>query len=302
MRTQPSTQVQATQAELRALKLQQTKQVAADGASPLGWLADAVRAADQSPPRQPESQQQQQRQEPVSKAATGDLWEFGCKMMRLFQRQREEDMRQRAAHLAQGQQQQQQQKDAGDQRAPTEQRDALLQESKRGCAAVPAAPAQGSAVADEDRIRALLRTFSSADQGLAVPAEQLPTLNSSNIARVAPAAHAAAQALLEQESAGTLGLGALHPGESAPLAGGGRGGSGVSAAEHKPDLLQTLEAINGLGNSYRSSYCTGAYGRRGMPSPPVPFSPQQFANFSPRYAQPAAAVHTHCGGGQRCNS
>lgn len=46
-------------------------------------------------------------------------------------------------------------------------------------AAVLAAPMQGSAVADKDRVRNLLCNFSSADQGLAVPAEQLPIVANS---------------------------------------------------------------------------------------------------------------------------
>lgn len=139
--------------------------------------------------------------------------------------QREEEVRQLAEQLAQQRRRRQLEQDRATLRALTEQRDALLQrhiaqleseelllrESRAGCADAQAAPAQGSAVADEDRVRALLHGISGADAGLAVPAEQLPSLNNGNIARLAPAAHAAAQAQLEQESAGALRIGGPPP-------------------------------------------------------------------------------------------
>lgn len=101
-----------------------------------------------------------------------------------------------------------------------------------------------------------------------------------------PAAHAAAQALLEQESAaGGQGLGLLPAGEEVGCAGAGKGAIAGDVSE--ADKQRVVDAVNSLGRSYRSSCCTGAYGRTGQPNPALLFTPQLYANYNSRPLAPA---------------
>jgi chemotaxis protein histidine kinase CheA len=145
-------------------------------------------------------------------------------------------------------------------------------------AAAPRAAVLGSTAADEDVISAQLanqlRQLRYPNPALAVPASQLGGLNNSNVAKLQPAANAAARALLDQEAAaGALGLGALPAGEVGGWAGAGGGLAGLTSSAE----ADTIDEVNRLGHTYRAGGgCTGAYGLVGKPSPTMPFSPQSY--------------------------
>lgn len=153
-----------------------------------------------------------------------------------------------------------------------------LRAQQQGSSAAAQQAAASTQMADEDRMRRQLASqlqLQRADPSLAVPADRVPDMTNSNVAQLQPAAHAAAKALLEQEAAaGAHGLGPLPAGEP-----GARlvAGSGVTDVAKQ---RQVLAAVDSLGSSYRSSCCVGAYGRRGQPSPAVPYTPQAYANYS----------------------
>jgi hypothetical protein len=238
----------------------------------LPWLAEAVRAADQ---------QQQQ-------GEVQDDWEQHWQQKLSSAEEEIEKLQQQLARRRAALKQQDQQKRSHKERQFVrtymklqELKATTLRELQE--AEAPTAAGASTAVADEDVIRHQLarqmQQLSCADPALAVPTEQLPALTNSNIARLQPAAHAAAQALLEQESAaGAQGLGPLPAGEETGRIGEGRGAGGTSEAEKQ----RIIDAVNTLGSSYRSSCCTGAYGRAGQPSPAVLFTPQTYANYTSR--------------------
>jgi hypothetical protein len=142
-----------------------------------------------------------------------------------------------------------------------------------GPAAAVAAAANGvpSQLADEGTVLSRLAALQMGQAASALPPEQLGTLNNSNFRQMAPAAHGAAQQLMQQQAASVCqGIGALPPGEQFPYMGfaGAAGGVGQQVT---PEVQAVLRGLHHLDTTP-----TAFYGVPGVERPPLPFSPQMF--------------------------
>uniref|UniRef100_A0A383VXG4 Uncharacterized protein n=1 Tax=Tetradesmus obliquus TaxID=3088 RepID=A0A383VXG4_TETOB len=142
-----------------------------------------------------------------------------------------------------------------------------------GPAAAAAAAAGGvpSQLADEGTVLSKLAALQMGQAASALPPEQLGTLNNSNFRQMAPAAHGAAQQLMQQQAASVCqGIGALPPGEQFPYMGfvGAAGGVGQQVTAELQAVLRGLCHLDTTPTAY--------YGVPGVECPPLSFSPQMF--------------------------
>ncbi|WIA22170.1 hypothetical protein OEZ85_004504 [Tetradesmus obliquus] len=128
-----------------------------------------------------------------------------------------------------------------------------------------------SQLADEGTVLSKLAALQMGQAASALPPEQLGTLNNSNFRQMAPAAHGAAQQLLQQQAGSVCqGIGALPPGEQFPYMGfvGAAGGVGQQVTAELQAVLRGLCHLDTTPTAY--------YGVPGVECPPLPFSPQMF--------------------------
>jgi hypothetical protein len=149
---------------------------------------------------------------------------------------------------------------------------------------VSAVPQLGDEQLVARRVSALLQGQANS----ALPPALLSGLTNSNFRQVAPAAHATAQQLMQQQAASVCqGVGPLPPGKQGPL-GGGDGSAGCLGQSELDPAAAAQEALC-RAISLMDTRPTGYYGLEGIQQPVLPISEQLFCEAARQQSQ---QVHT----------